>query len=85
MSAYRGLGLITDQSIKDVLKTAFDEIAALRKQVTALQAATLQRGATIDAENGRLIHVGDARAEGDAVNLRQLRAYVDAVKKASYG
>lgn len=78
MAGFAYTGQITDPNAKKAIINALDLIAALRQQVTALQAAALVNSATIDAGGQRLADLGAPSAGTDAATVDYVRAYVAA-------
>lgn len=78
MPGYPGLGRLTDPATRDVVKTLFDELGALRRRLEALEAEVLRARETVDAGRVRITHVATPQEGSDAVTLAYLRAYVQA-------
>jgi hypothetical protein len=82
MAGYPYVGRVTDPAAMQALKAAFDQIADLRRQITALQAAALQNTTDLNANNHRVTNLATPQAGGDAVTLTFLTQYVEAQLEA---
>lgn len=82
--SYPGLQRVTDRNVYDVLKQTLDLIHLLEVRIDLLEGQAVLRGDDIHAQNLRITGVAAGVDPSDAVNLRQLRAELNAVKKATY-
>lgn len=78
MAGHPYLNQVKDPAAMAALRQAYDDIAELRRQLAALQAAALQNTASLNANSQRLINLGDATGDADAVNLRTAKKLIDA-------
>lgn len=78
MGGHAYVNQIADPAAKKALLDALGTITLLTQRIAALEAAALVNTAVINANNQNISNLQDAKADNDAVTLRQLRAVLAA-------
>lgn len=76
MAPYGQLNAVADPATRQLLQLLFDQVTALRSQVTTLQAQALQRSGSDIVAGARITGLTDPVSATDAVNVQTLRRYV---------
>lgn len=75
-TGYGQLNLVKDAATRQLLQVLFDQVSDLQQQVSALQAAALQREAGEITASARIVALADPVNSSDAVTLQSMRRYV---------
>lgn len=82
MAGYPGLGRIQDAATREVCKQIFDQLNALKRQATELEARALLRGSPYDAKGERITNLAAAEQGSDALRLSDLQRAINQIRAA---